>query len=172
MKRALISSAVLALAVAGVHGAAAAPSVYKVTGGGQITSEDLQGAGDTIAFTAQTADPSGNNAKGQLQYNKRSGTAEKFHGVITCVSVVQATDDTPAKARLEGTMRGETDSAATHFVVDVIDDGQGGDTMDLVSLRHGNADDSDGDNDTTCDLDDDFDASGGLGRGNVKIHKS
>ncbi len=172
MKRVLISAAVLSLAVAGASQASAAPSVYKVTGGGQITSTTTPtGAGDTIAFTAQSADATGDNAKGQLQYNQRSGTPTKFHGVISCVVVAAAEDGMPAMARLEGTMRGEADTAATHFVVDVVDDGQGNGTMDMISLRKGFVPDEDDDGDTSCDTDDEFDGSASLGRGNVKIHK-
>ena len=172
MKKPLVATAVASLLVGGAFQASAAPAVYKVTGGGQITSDGLQGAGDTIAFTAQSADESGDLAKGQLQYNKRSGTPEKFHGVVTCVVVQQAQDDMPAMARIEGYMRGETDTAENHFVVDVVDDGQGQDAMDMVSLRHGYVPDgNDADSDSTCDLDDDFQRNGGLGRGNVKIHK-
>ena len=172
MKRVLISASVLALAVTGMSQSSAAPSVIKVTGGGQITStETPTGAGDTIAFTAQTDSADGNAAKGQLQYNQRSGVPEKFHGVISCVFAT-VSDSGQAIARIEGTMRGEVDSDTTHFVVDVVDDGQGKDTMDMISLRKGFVADEDDDDDTSCDPDDEFDGSASLGRGNVKIHKS
>ena len=172
MKRVLLGATTVALACVAMIPAQAAPSVIKVTGGGQITStETPTGAGDTIAFTAQTDRADGNAAKGQLQYNQRSGTPEKFHGVISCVFAT-VSESGQAIARIEGTMRGEVDSATTHFVVDVVDDGQGQDTMDMISLRKGYVADEDDDGDTSCDPGDEFDGSASLGRGNVKIHKT
>ncbi len=64
--------------------------------------------------------------------------------------------------------------AGQDFRIDVTDDGQGKDTMDMVSVRRGAAA-QDGDDDGTdtnlCDQEEET-AEMSLGRGNVKIHKT
>ena len=81
----LIAVAVLALAVPNL--ASAGSPRDRATGGGQ-TLVDSQGAGNTIAFTAQ-----GNvdDATGQVQYiDRTAGTGQaqvKFHGIVECLRV-------------------------------------------------------------------------------------
>ena len=96
----LIAVAVLALAVPGF---AQAESGFKVTGGGQIITDEQEaagGPGDTVGFVAQEmagddeASPGDDDdaARGQFQYNPHGGAnaqnqpaEEKFHGVVTCL---------------------------------------------------------------------------------------
>jgi hypothetical protein len=105
VKRLVISSAVLALAL-GSTGIAMAEKPegksnnggFKVTGGGQIIAEGQQGAGDTVGFNAHEIDGDdaaspgpADAAKGQFQFVPRgqsgneSAPEEKFHGVVTCL---------------------------------------------------------------------------------------
>ena len=183
MKRLLVGGAVLALGIGSMASAQAAPAVYKVTGGGQITEltsdgEPVAGPGNTIAFNAQADDAAGNNAKGQVQYIDRTAgrglEQERFHGYVTCVVTMQSQNKMPAMARVQGQMRGEASSTTVDFTIDVIDNGQGSMAeMDMISFRQGAGPaDEDGDGDTSCDTGDDFDADGSLGRGNVQIHKN
>ena len=97
----LIAVAVLAIAIPSV--AAAAPGTgFKVTGGGQIIEEDVQGPGDTVGFNAQELagdadDPRStqdddDGARGQFQYIQRGADEagntpanDSFHGVVTCL---------------------------------------------------------------------------------------
>ncbi len=170
MKRIVISSAVLALAIGGMGVGSAEPAVYKVTGGGQTLVPEDGGAGDTIAFSAQSQGEEGTAAKGQFQYQDRTGGTGKdhttLHGTITCVVVFPAgTADEGGAAALGGTL---TDGRA--FRVDVTDNGQGAQGSDMILARFG--EDAQGDNAGLCDPDDrpeeDLPA---LSRGNVKIHK-
>jgi hypothetical protein len=95
----LIAVAVLAIVVPGMA-SAAAPSGFKVTGGGQIIEEGVQGPGDTVGFNAQEVtgdDPASTQdtddaARGQFQYIQRGEDEEgntpandSFHGVVTCL---------------------------------------------------------------------------------------
>jgi hypothetical protein len=95
----LIAVAVLAIAVPGLA-SAAAPSGFKVTGGGQIIEEGVQGPGDTVGFNAQEIegdDPAStqdkdDKARGQFQYVQRgedetgnTPANDSFHGVVTCL---------------------------------------------------------------------------------------
>jgi len=171
VKRTIISGAVLALAVAGMSTGNAAPAVYKVTGGGQITSATQMGAGSTVAFTAQSQGEEGEAAKGQfqLQLREANGAKETIHGTVSCVVVFAAQDGMPAMAAIGGQSRTGED-----FRIDVTDDGQGKDAMDMVTVRRGpEARDGDDDNNDTllCDEEDEV-ADMSLGRGNVKIHKT
>jgi hypothetical protein len=175
VKRIVIASAVVGLAVAGVQGATAAPSVYKVTGGGQITDGLTRGAGSTIAFSAQSQGAEGSAAKGQFQLQLRTldangkGTGkggQTIHGTISCVVVFSAGEG--GMAALGGYSR-----SGEPFRIDVTDNGQGGDATDLVMVRRGDdaLDGGDDDQDDTmlCDEEDEV-ANAALGRGNVKIH--
>jgi hypothetical protein len=71
------------------------PPRDSASGGGQVlldpNSPPTTGALDTIAFTAQRergADDESGAADGQLQVNRRSGDALKFHGEVQCLIVV------------------------------------------------------------------------------------
>lgn len=126
LKRIVISSAVLAIAIAGAGVASAekpenpgsGKSGFKVTGGGQIISDDQEaagGPGDTVGFNAHEVegdDPASTGddndaATGQFQYNPHGGAQnpdqnqpanEKFHGVVTClISGQEAVDNETAE---------------------------------------------------------------------------
>lgn len=174
VKRIVISTAVLALAIGGLGQAQAAPAVYKVTGGGQFLAEgQTTGAGSTIAFTGQSQGAEDAPAKGQFQLQLRDGAGAKetIHGTVSCVFVFAAQDGMPAMAVLGG-QSGDED-----FRIDITDDGQGNDAMDMVMVRRGaeardGDDDGDEDTDTSlCDQEEEA-ADTLLGRGNVKIHKA
>jgi hypothetical protein len=175
MKRIIVSGAVLALAIAGVQAATAAPAVYKVTGGGQIIEVGATGAGSTLAFTAQSQGEEGSAAKGQFQYvNRTAGTGqaqEVVHGTISCVVVYTwPSAEAGGFAVLGGKSRGGED-----FRIEVTDDGQGGDTLDMISVRRGAAardgEDQDENDSSLCDQESETDSLA-FGRGNVKIHKN
>lgn len=170
MKRLVVSAAVLGLAVTGMAQSYAAPAVNKVTGGGQITTADQRGAGSTVAFTGQSQGTEGTAAKGQFQLQLRNadGTKETIHGTISCVVVL--TPGEGGMAVLGGQSRSGED-----FRIDVTDNGQGGDSTDMISVRRDGAarDGADvdmGDN-QLCDRENES-ANMMLGRGNVKIHKA
>ena len=169
MKRLVVGGAVLALGIGGMGLSQAAPAGEKVTGGGQILADNqTTGAGSTIAFNAQQ---SADDIKGQVQYILRSGGTGKGqnarHGEITCVNVITPGDG--GTARLGGIF--EHDPAQS-FVIDVTDGGEGaGDAADMISIREGEAADTDGDGDATCNDSGDFQDGVALGRGNVQIHK-
>ena len=171
MKRILITGAVLAVAVAGVGTGSANPSVFKVTGGGQ-TLLGATGAGNTIAFTAQSAGAEGTVAKGQFQLqNRELGNGplkETVHGTITCV-VVSSPTERGGMAVLGGLTR---DGEAVR--IDVIDSGEGKGSTDMIRLSRGAAAQDGGDkdeNDTSlCDVENEP-VNMALGRGNVQVHK-
>lgn len=178
MKRLLAGTAVLGLAVAGIGTATAAPAELKVTGGGQITTMDkMTGPGQTIAFNAQSAPTSeqADAARGQLQFNNHDGA--KFHGTVTCLAAMPT-------ANGDGTavLGGMTDEATPRpFRIDVVDDGEGGDAQDMITLRLGTrAFDGQDPQDGTpgastdrqlCDAETDP-VDMRLGRGNVQVHKA
>ncbi|HWH27508.1 MAG TPA: hypothetical protein VNU26_00865 [Mycobacteriales bacterium] len=173
MKRIVVSGAVLALGIAGVQAATAAPAVYKVTGGGQIIEVGETGAGDTIAFSAQSQGEEGEAAKGQFQYIDRTGGTgqgqEVVHGTVSCVVVHTAnTGDSGGYAIIGGQSRLGED-----FRIEVFDDGQGAGSADMIMVRR-DADARDGgdegEDDNLCDIEEEDDGVA-LGRGNVKIHK-
>ena len=127
----------------------------RVTGGGQ-TLIGTQGAGNTIAFTAQgTSDA----AKGQVQVVDRSaGTGQSqdgWHGVVDCLAV------SGNAAEIIGHKR---DDPADLFSVYVMDNGEGvAADNDLVLLNE--------DPDDTCGIDDDDDdAAVELARGNAQVY--
>lgn len=168
MKRILVSAAVLSLAVAGVASASAAPSSTKVTGGGQTLVPMGGGAGNTIAFNAQT---DGSTVKGQFQDVDRgetgTGKAQTVtHGVVTCVVVFG--DD-----RGMAVIGGMAKDGVTPYRIDVTDSGQGAQGMDMILVSRGDEImDRDGDGDGgLCDPDDAPESLPALDRGNVTIHK-
>lgn len=160
MKRIVIGGAVLALALGSVSiSQAEPPTGFKVTGGGQIIAEEVQGPGDTIAFQVQNTDGAtggssdSDTARGQVQSVEREGAgppADKFHGEAQCLVVVGNT------ARFAGTTRD-----GGFFRVDIIDSGDSGNDMVAVQRSEDALDCEDGSNDMEMDL----------SRGNVKIHQ-
>lgn len=190
MKRTIISASVLALAVAGVQAATAAPATYKVTGGGQVTeflntegdvTSLSQGAGDTIAFSAQqegtTERPDA--AKGQFQYVDRvqddagKGTGkgqEVIHGTVSCVIVYSwPGSEEGGYAVIGGKSRDGED-----FRIEVTDGSATGSGGDSITVRRGAAaldGSDDGADAALCDQETEADTFA-LGRGNVKIHKN
>jgi hypothetical protein len=171
LKRVLLGAATVALACAGMIPAQAAPAVYKVTGGGQTLIGET-GAGNTIAFSAQSQGAEGTDAKGQFQYVDRTGgngqDQVKAHGNVTCVVVYQGAEGMPATAVIGGETR---DGEA--FRIDVTDNGAGGDGVDdNILVRFGP--DAEGDEAGLCDAEDqpEDDELLTLARGNVTIHKA
>ena len=113
MKTRIITVAGVAMAVAlPIAGAQAGSARDRATGGGQ-TAVGLQGAGNTIAFTAQNTG-SGDAAMGQVQHIQRIDSQDKLHGVVSCLRVSGNT------AKISGTGR---DGRA--FQLYVVDNGQG-----------------------------------------------
>jgi hypothetical protein len=171
VKRVIVAGAVLALGIAGMSASSAAPAVTKITGGGQTLVPTDGGAGDTIAFTAQT-DGTPEGVKGQFQYVDRTGGTGQgqtvYHGTVTCVALLPS--DGPNVGVIGGVSNG------IPFRIDVIDNGQGSAAdNDLIVVRHGEdaedgADNDDGDT-ALCD-DEDETADADLSRGNVTIHKA
>ncbi len=162
MKRIIVSAAVLSLAVAGVSSAQAAPSSTKVTGGGQTLVPVGGGAGDTIAFTAQT---DGTTVKGQFQDVDRAGTGTGqaqtvTHGVVTCVVVF-------GEDRGMAVIGGQAKDG-TAYRIDVTDSGQGAQGMDMILVSRG---DEITNQDDLCNTEDAPDELPALDRGNVTIHK-
>lgn len=169
MKRTIISAAVLALAVGGMGVSSAAPSANKVTGGGQIlAAEQTQGAGSTIAFTAQGAGD-GSAAQGQIQYVGRTGenAGDKFHASeITCFLVVGNTATIVGKDR-EG----------TEFRLDLVDNGEGAMAdADMIFVDRDLTEDDPttpvtDEDESECSTEQD-DELPMLARGNVQVHKA
>jgi hypothetical protein len=172
LKRTIVTTAVLALAIAGMGSSSAAPSTTKITGGGQTLVPASGGAGDTVGFNAQV---SADGVKGQFQYVNRNGAGtgqnqEVSHGDVTCALVLSRPDEGGAGgvAVFGGTLRD-----GTPFRVDVTDDGQGDKGSDLILVQTGSAaqDGADDNEDTElCDQEDETALD--LSRGNVTIHKS
>src|SRR5947207_12296637 len=113
MRRRTITITGLTLAIAIPVAAAQAGSPRdRATGGGQ-TAVSMQGAGNTIAFTAQDTG-SGDAATGQVQYIQRVDGQDKLHGTVSCLRVSGNT------AKIAGVGR---DGRA--FQLYVVDNGQG-----------------------------------------------
>lgn len=191
----MISSAVLAIAIAGVGVASAEKPEnpgeqggYKVTGGGQIVADgSAGGAGDTVGFNAHRLGD-GPDAKGQFQFVPRgesdnaSAPTEKFHGVVTClisggeaVANEEAEEDgefnealEEGSARFGGFVRTK-DGTEQAFTVDVTDNGQGnGAEDDMILVRLTSEPCADNPEDESNDPEEMLK----LGRGNVKIHNN
>lgn len=174
-------AAIAALALAAV--AFAAPSQYKVTGGGQVFAssaigEDgkptVKGPGDTITFNAFINDADGDgvdsDATGKVNIIDReqdgsgqalSGKGLHYTGTVDCVFI----DPTAHYAELYGTAR-KNSGATTPFIVRIQDNGQGAAAEnDLVEFNYT-------DEPPTCDDEpEDSEFGFGLARGNAKIHK-
>lgn len=173
MKRTVIGATVLAVAVAGVSAVSAAPSQWKVTGGGQIIAASQQGGGpgQTLAFNAHSAptDADTDAARGQLQYNSHAGS--KFHGTVDCLVVGDVDHDgdesTPAvrAAALAGRYTAP-DGAPKNFQLYVEDYDFGGPQNGVEALAF-NPDAAE----NSCDIEDQ-EAGSELGRGNITIHKA
>ena len=124
-----LSAAVAVMAAFPVAAGADAPR-DKATGGGQVLldpdSPPTTGALDTIAFTAQrergATDQSG-LADGQVQVNRRSGDALKFHGEVRCLIVV-GSEDGGGKAYISG-VQSNGDEEGTPFELYIVDGGDG-----------------------------------------------
>jgi hypothetical protein len=171
VKRLLIGSAIVAVGLGTLSTASAAPSQWKVTGGGQIIASTQNGGGPgaTLAFTARG---NGGPARGQLQYNDHLGV--KFHGTVTCLVVM--TEDTdqndetaPVKvARLGGTYTATTAGQTGFFQLYVEDHDNGGPQNGVEVLIF---DDSSTDSSCADEGEEDEEAKLELGRGNITIHK-
>lgn len=174
-RTALVLAAGLGLAAASQ--ATAAPSIYKITGGGQVIVVDgdapmPKGAYDTLTYTAQG---DGDTAKGQVQFVGRGASqdAGKFHGIVTNLLAV-----TPNEAGDGGSGEicgYERDSKAP-FTIFVQDNGEGaasaGDTATLTR----NSDGCDGEFDGAGDdgepgTEDDTAPMAAVARGNAQVHK-
>ena len=169
MKRIVISGAVLALAIGGMGVGSAAPSQFKVTGGGQIIASseaNSGGPGATLAFNARSIG-AGPAAQGQLQYNDHLGL--KFHGQVACLVVqwedTDDNDETPdvRTARIAGTYT-DADGAEEQFQLFIEDHDFGGPQSESEMLLFNPTAES-----STCNQD--VDATQELGRGNIVIHK-
>ncbi|MFP5218230.1 MAG: hypothetical protein ACLGIG_00620 [Actinomycetes bacterium] len=192
MKRTIVTTTVLALAMGGVGVAQAqkpSETGYKVTGGGQIIADPSGGgAGDTVGFNAHDLNASGPEARGQFQYVPRgqssnaSAPTEKFHGVVTClisggeaIANENAEEDgqfnealQEGSARFGGYVRTK-DGSTQYFTVDVTDNGQGGNAEDdMILVRFT----SEACADNPEDEKNDPEQMLMLGRGNVKIHNN
>lgn len=160
MKRTLVCGAVLALAVAGVSSAQAAPAEFKVTGGGQTLVAN-QSAGNTLAFNARGNEV---DAQGQLQYvDRTAGTGQAQvvrHGIVDCVFVRSFTDR-GGQATVGGYFRDTNE----RFTLDVIDNGEGNGNNDIIEFR------DEATMDCSEERDDDDALTVELARGNVQVHK-
>ena len=170
IKALLTAGAIVALAIPA--GADAASSRDKAVGGGQTffsTSDTGNSAGDTIAFQAQRKrgeDDGSNVATGQIQVNRRTTDAVKFHGIIECL-VVRG-----ERSLGSAYMSGESRSGVP-FELYVTDAGRGQQEQgaDMIALF---VDDEIGDNNGSTANDDAFCGFGEtpkgsvLGRGNVQ----
>ena len=151
----VIAAAVLSLAIPGF--ANATSGTDRATGGGQ-TLLSTQGAGNTIAFTAQ-----GNEdvAKGQVQFIDRAAgrgrDQVKFHGIVRCLLV------NANRAQISGVNR----DTGQPFELTVVDNGEGAAAPDDAILFDttdvdGNCATDDSDNTEEPDL--------ALARGNAQVH--
>ena len=155
LKIALVVASIAALAVPFV--ASAGSPTDRATGGGQVLL-GTQGAGNTIAFTAQGTPT---DAKGQVQVIDRSvGTGQdqvKFHGLVECLFV----DGTMAE--IAGV---ERDSGAA-FTLRVVDNGEGANASDNDMIFF---DDVADDMRCAADDNDDDDVQMALARGNAQVY--
>jgi hypothetical protein len=150
MRTRIITITGLTLAIAiPVAGAQAGSPRDRATGGGQ-TAVGLQGAGNTIAFTAQNSG-SGDAATGQVQYIQRIDGQDKLHGTVSCLRVSGNT------AKIAGVGR---DGRA--FQLYVVDNGQGASAdNDMIMFQLADQ--------ATCDFDPGNDVPE-LARGNAQVY--
>ena len=176
MRKALLF--VLALALVPASIAVAESTGLKVTGGGQVIVSGQNGAGDTIAFTAQqTAEPEMNAdfapAKGELQVVNRTagvGPAQvRFHGDVTCIREVTFEDSSGNEEtyiRFGGFEKVRGRTTTTPFTVDTQDRGEGAQNEDYILFRERPQDaDPCDDEELETEL-----RSTELARGNVQAH--
>ncbi len=138
--------------------ASAGSSTDRATGGGQILVGS-QGAGSTIAFTAQGTPAA---AKGQVQViDRAAGKGQnqvKFHGIVQCILVTGNT------AEIAGGERDTNDP----FTLRVVDNGEGMNAdNDMIFF-----DDVEDDKRCESDDDDDDDAQVALARGNAQVYNA
>ena len=143
-----ITGLTLAIAIPVAAAQAGSPR-DRATGGGQ-TAVGLQGAGNTIAFTAQNTG-SGDAATGQVQYIQRVDGQDKLHGTVSCLRVSGNT------AKISGVGR---DGRA--FQLYVVDNGQGA-AADNDTIMFQTADQP------TCDFDPGNNVPE-LARGNAQVY--
>ena len=170
IRLALVLGGVVALVVAAV--AVAAPTPYKITGGGQViasgtTSSGVKGPGDTITFQAWTPGQGSQEADGSVRIIDRTNTgknATRYFGEVECVFLASDAASGGGYAELQG--HGTTKNGnETPFNVRIEDNGQGVDSTDMVQFDR-TADEPDCGDDHQGD---EFETA--LGRGNAKIHK-
>jgi hypothetical protein len=144
-----ITGLILAIAIP-VAAAQAGSARDRATGGGQ-TAVSMQGAGNTIAFTAQDTSSSGDAATGQVQYIQRVDGQDKLHGTVSCLRVSGNT------AKIAGT---GADGRA--FQLYVVDNGQGASAdNDMIMFQLADQ--------ATCDFDPGNDVPE-LARGNAQVY--
>ena len=167
MRRAAVAVLALALSVAAAPLASAGSDRDRATGGGQVflADEPVQGAGDTIGFTAQSRSPEGNAATGQVQYIERAGGTGvgqvKFHGTVTCLEVEGGDDE--GVAFISGVLKQPAEGGEEFFNLYVEDNGEPNQGNDVIVFQPV-------DEDADCDFDpsDDFT----LARGNAQIYNA
>ena len=157
MRRSLIVLALAGALSLGAVSAFAAPSEFKATGGGQ-TLIGTNGAGNTIAFTAQ-GNPEA--AKGQVQViDRTAGRGQdqvKFHGIVECILVEGNSAEIAGQERDTG----------QPFTLRVVDNGEGAAAdNDLIFF-----DDVEDDPECESGDEDDEDPDIELARGNVQVHR-
>ena len=171
---AFVLSAIVALSFAAV--AMAAPSPYKVTGGGQVLmsaeSNSVKGPGDTITFNAFIEEAGGpSDATGTVNIIDRTegattakGRGVHLKGTVNCAVVMPESEDGRGYAELYGTAT-RKNGTEEDFVVRIQDNGQGNaaDT-DLVEFDYT-------DPEMCGENDEEEDIGTFLARGNAKIHK-
>lgn len=177
LKALLITAAAVAVAVPTVAGAAQGGTTRDaITGGGQAFfatgGETQAGAGDTVAFTAKrergTEGTASDAAVGQIQVNRRTTGAIKFHGTFDCL----VTNGEPGSGAGYAYASGLSRDGTTPFELYVEDGGKGqAERNDLIMLYIGSETDGEN-NDGPCGFEDDFDRvedSISLSRGNVQV---
>ena len=140
-----------------------------ITGGGQAFfgsgGETGQGAGDTVAFTAKRergAEDGSDAADGQIQVNRRTTSAVKFHGTFECLVVNGEPNSGAGIAWASGTSRNGQD-----FQLYVEDGGKGQmERNDMIMLLVG---DDTQDGDGPCGFEEADTDSIALSRGNVQV---
>lgn len=145
-----------AVALAVPLAATAGSSTDRATGGGQILL-GTQGAGTTIAFTAQGTSEA---AKGQVQVvDRAAGRGQdqvKFHGIVECILVEGN------MAEIAGRERDSNDP----FTLRVVDNGEGAAASnDMIFF-----DDVEDDRRCESDDNDDDDLQVALARGNAQVY--
>jgi hypothetical protein len=142
----LVPASVLVLAVLPLVAMAGSPN-DRATGGGQNLVPSSGGAGNTVAFSAQT--DSQGRTKGQFQYVDRGGTGTGqgqvvYHGVVTCLNVLGASGQKGGVAEIAGYISHDahTTAAPGNFFVYASDpespnNGQDSDVVDVMLTTPG-----------------------------------